>query len=75
MPEHTKEWRQLAHAFYALAHGDAKLFHALPQALKDTEVGRLCQQIAENRDSDLIDKAGRMLTGGSRDWYTYIGRA
>lgn len=72
---HDKNWRELAFAVYALAHNDAKLFHALSPEQKDSEVGKLCQRYLETRDHDLIDKAGRLLTGGSKHWYTYIGRS
>ena len=72
--EHTKTWKQLAFAFFSLAHGDFSLFRALPEELKETEVGQLCQKYIETGESELIDKAGRLLTGGSKHWYTYLGR-
>ncbi len=66
-------WRQLVFAFYALAHNDPALFEALPDDLKATEAGRLCQQVVQSENLDLIHEIGVLLTG-SQDWYTYIGR-
>jgi hypothetical protein len=73
MPKGDKTWRQLAFAFYAVAHNDFELFEALPQEQKDSEVGRLCQQYMRNKDSQLLDQAGYLLTG-TKEWYVYIGR-
>ena len=73
MPEHTKAWKQLAMAFYDLAHGDFKRFEALPSSLKEGEVGQICQQYMMSRESGLLDRAGKLLTG-SKDWYVYLGR-
>ncbi len=74
MEKGDKDWRKLAFAFYALAHNDPKHFDELEPELQDTQVGRLCAAYIESKDYELIDQAGRLLTG-SRHWYTYLGRS
>lgn len=71
--DQTQDWNALATAFFALAHGSRSEYDALPDVLRDSQVGKLCGLYLENRDPELLDKAGLLLTG-SRDWYTYLGR-
>lgn len=71
--KHDSRWRQLVFAFYGLAHNDPKLFEALPDDLKATEAGRLCQAVIDAGNLDGIHAIGVLLTG-SQQWYTYIGR-
>ena len=66
-------WRELAVAFYALAHNDERRFHALDAWLKDTEVGLLCQEYILTGDHERIEEAGYLLTG-TKQWYVYLGR-
>lgn len=73
-PEQSEGWKALASAFYALAHGSRSEYDALPADLRESQVGRLCGLYLENRDPELLEQAGLLLTG-SRDWYTYLGRA
>lgn len=68
-----KEWRDLAAAFYDLAHNDFRKFEALPLSLKDHPAGRLCAKYIETGDHEFIEKAGRELTG-TDEWYVYLGR-
>lgn len=72
-PEPSNEWNAIAAAFYALAHGSRAEYDALPAVLRESQVGKLCELYLANRDPDLLDQAGLLLTG-SRDWYTYLGR-
>lgn len=71
--EPTREWKALASAFFALAHGSRSEYDALPDVLRDSQVGKLCGLYLDNRDPELLDQAGFILTG-SRNWYTYLGR-
>lgn len=64
----------MASAFLALAHGSREEYDALSESLKKSPAGELCRLYLENRDPGLLDQAGLILTG-SRDWYTYLGRA
>ncbi len=68
-----KDWRKLAEAFYDLAHNDFRKFDKLDDRLKATEAGLLCSRYIESRDPELVDQAGKLLTG-SAHWYTYLGR-
>ncbi|MFO7627646.1 MAG: hypothetical protein R6V62_10330 [Candidatus Fermentibacteraceae bacterium] len=72
-PEPCEGWKALASAFFALAHGSRAEYDALPVVLRESQVGKLCGLYLENRDPDLLDQAGLILTG-SRDWYTFLGR-
>lgn len=72
-PEQCEEWKALAAAFFALAHGSRAEYDALPAVLRNGRVGRLCGLYLEHNDPELLDQAGILLTG-SRDWYTYLGR-
>jgi hypothetical protein len=67
------DWRSLASAFYALAHGDPAAFDALPTALKAEAAGQLCSRYRETGEHALLEQAGRLLTGTSQ-WYVYLGR-
>jgi hypothetical protein len=67
-----KSWRQLAMAFYALAHNDYDLWNDLPVQLKHTDVGIICEQYLKTKNSDLIEEAGYLLAG--KYWYTALGR-
>ena len=67
------QWFQLARAFYDLAHGDSKKFSVLSSDIVDHPVARLCHRYMESGNRDLLDEAGRILTG-SRQWYVYLGR-
>lgn len=67
-----KKQRKLGAAFYALAHNDFKAFHELEQQLKDTDVGKLCQEYIDTKKPELIDRAGTLLAG--KHWYVALGR-
>jgi len=67
-----KSWRILANAFYSLAHNDFDAWDALPITLKQTDVGLICQKYIDNRNEDLIEKAGNLLAG--KHWYVALGR-
>ena len=62
----------LANAFYSLAHNDFDDWDALPNKLKQTDVGIICQQYVDTRNEGLIEKAGNILAG--KHWYVAIGR-
>lgn len=68
-----EEFRQVAFAFYGLAHSDSTLFNELPDHLLHTDEGRACQRYVESGNRDDLETAGRVITG-TRHWYTYIGR-
>jgi hypothetical protein len=72
MDRGSKEWRKLASALYSLAHSDAREFHALEPELKNTPVGQLCARYLESKEFEMLDQAGRLLTG-TKQWYIYIG--
>jgi len=67
-----RSWKKLANAFYALAHNDDKAWQKLPQELKNSDVGVLCEAYLETKDSDLIHQAGELLAG--KHWYVALGR-
>ncbi len=72
--EMTREdWWKLARAFYGVAHNDFKHFLALSADLKKTPAGELCSRYMETREHDLVERAGRLITG-SKHWYVYLGR-
>ncbi len=68
-----EDWRCLARAFFAVAHGDGRAFAALPAVLQGHPVGVLCAAYLERSDPALLDEAGRALCGTAQ-WYTYLGR-
>jgi hypothetical protein len=68
------DWRAPAHAFYDLAHDDFGKFIALPGRLKTHPVGELCAGYIESGDRQLVERAGKELTG-SNEWYVYLGRS
>ncbi len=68
------EWRQLAGAFYALAHGVDKEFTALPESLKGHPAGQLCAEYIRTGERATLDRAGHALTG-TKEWYVYLGRS
>lgn len=68
-----QKWRELAMAFYALAHNNEKDFEKLSPELKNSEVGILCRKYIETNNHELIDEAGHLLTGTTQ-WYVYLGR-
>ena len=68
------QWRELAGAFYSLAHGHRGAFLALPTRLREHEAGSLCQGYLWTGDRELLERAGRLLTGTS-EWYVYLGRS
>ncbi|MGN6828826.1 hypothetical protein [Paucibacter sp. M5-1] len=70
--EQNSKWKQLAAAFYGLAHNDPELWNALPVELRQTDVGLLCEAYLRSRDWTHIDQAGKLLAGP--DWYTALGR-
>lgn len=67
-----KTWRRLAYAFYNLAHNNFDLWNELPDPLKQTDVGIICEKYIQTRGSNLIDKAGCLLAG--KHWYVALGR-
>lgn len=67
------DWRRLALAFFALAHGEARDFYALEAALQETEVGRLCAEYLRTGEAGLLERAGYLLTG-TEEWSVYLGR-
>lgn len=67
------DWKQLADAFYALAHGDRAPFDGLPVSLRMHSAGILCARYLEEGDPTLLEEAGFQLTG-SRQWYVFLGR-
>ena len=67
-----KSWRKLAHAFYAMAHNDFELWNELPDELKQTDVGKICELYIQTKNQELIEKAGRLLAG--KHWYVALGR-
>ncbi len=72
--EMTREdWWKLAGAFYCLAHNDFRQFLALDDHLKKTPAGELCSRYMETSEHDLVELAGRLITG-SKHWYVYLGR-
>ena len=68
-----EDWWKLAGAFYSLAHNDFKEFLALRADLRATAAGELCSRYIETGEHDLVEQAGRLITG-SKHWYTYLGR-
>ena len=73
MKTKDQDWRKIAFAFYALAHNDQDEFDKLEERLKNTEVGKMCSAYIVSKDSQLLDKAGYLLTG-TKQWYIYLGR-
>lgn len=67
-----KTWHKLASAFYNLAHNDFDLWEDLPDELKQTDVGLICEKYIQTRGSTLIEKAGCLLAG--EHWYLALGR-
>ena len=67
-----KSWRILANAFYNLAHNDFDAWIALPNKLKQTDVGIICEQYIKTKNEDLIEQAGNLLAG--QHWYVALGR-
>lgn len=67
-----KSWRQLAAAFYDLAHNDFDLWTKLPLALKQTDVGLICEDYIKTKNPALIEQAGCLLAG--KHWYVALGR-
>lgn len=67
-----ENWRRLAAAFYNLAHNDFDLWNELPDKLKQTDVGVICEQYIQSRGSNLVEKAGCLLAG--EYWYVALGR-
>ncbi len=72
MDSSDKNWRPLSQAFYCLAHNDFGPFNTLSDDIKNTEVGKICQEYIRTRNSELIDKAGKLLAGDC--WYVALGR-
>ena len=66
------KWRKLANAFYALAHRDEAEWKQLPEELKNSDVGVLCEEYLKTKDWKLLEKAGQLLAG--KDWYVALGR-
>ncbi len=71
MPE--KDWRNLAKAFFSLAHSDSVPFLDLQKDLRDHPIGQLCNKYLETKDYKYIKKAGKELTGTS-NWYVYLAK-
>lgn len=65
--------RVLARAFYDLVHDDASSWDALPERLRQTEVGRLGDEYRVSRNPECREQAGCLLAGPN--WYTALGRS
>ncbi|GAA5442575.1 hypothetical protein Misp06_00749 [Microbulbifer sp. NBRC 101763] len=69
----NKEWRKIAFAFYSVAHNDLREWQELPDDLKASEVGDICQKYIESKDIKYLEEAGQMIAG--KNWFIALGRS
>ncbi len=68
------EWEAIAMAFYDLAHDDFRRFQSLPDKLKGSAAGALCQEYINTGKWEFVERAGQEITGTAH-WFTYLGRS
>ncbi|USD23104.1 hypothetical protein ACJJIX_15510 [Microbulbifer sp. VAAC004] len=72
MKANKEDWRAITFAFYSLVHNDLRDWEKLPDELKNSDMGGLCQKYIDTKDIRYLIEAGEMLAG--KNWYTALGR-
>ncbi|WP_092026049.1 hypothetical protein [Marinobacter zhejiangensis] len=73
LKKNNEDWRKVAIAFYSVAHGDLSDWKDLPDYLKKSEIGEVCQKYIDTKDSKYLEEAGQIIAG--KNWYTALGRS